>query len=200
MFAPDSRVSGSRIANSCSPRLHEMSLLRVTRVSSCATCSACAGPLVVVVSVPGADADEHDGERAPGAVCPSHLASELDLVATGGSRFPSRDRGGAAPRRRRSGVHSRGPSHTSARSSFSADTCSGRNACGCGRVRDERARALPLSIRAVRRAPSGSARRPAHPLRCRSSRSWQRETVVSAAGPRVCSDELVLGALVRTTR
>ena len=38
--APDSRVSGRRIANSCSPRLHEMSLLRVTLVRSCATCSA----------------------------------------------------------------------------------------------------------------------------------------------------------------
>ena len=48
----------------------------------------------------------------------------------GGSRFPSRDRGGAAPRRRRSGARLRGPSQTSARSSFNADTCSGRNACG----------------------------------------------------------------------
>ena len=50
--APASLVSGSRIANSRSPRLHEMSLRRVTRVRSWATWSTLVDVPVVVVSVP----------------------------------------------------------------------------------------------------------------------------------------------------
>ena len=57
LVAPASLVSGSRIANSRSPRRHEMSLLRVTRVRSRATSTTpfprrSTGPDVAVPSIP----------------------------------------------------------------------------------------------------------------------------------------------------